>query len=459
MKTIEIEEMLRDDLRRTLSCELIDTDEDNKMATDIFLDNEGQDGGKVVYLYQVPCSGEIGVGIVYGGRKGVQEVDFDDFTTNLQRQIVDEVFNTDGLYKPCTLMEKDTDNGQITPLLVIGLHQLQGGAWFLIDDLMRERLGGQLEEYRTLTENEKDPTMKADAQFEKMVKELSRGRKGYFCGHEYYFEYTDEQVEEDGKDGEDKFSQLLAETSESAKLITYITLESDEDCGLSSLELPTVEAIWKDEDDEIVVQIDGGSDPTYFDNLSEDWQVQIVDYLEDYEPMALVEKDPLNDAEKTILIVSKISLNGSSWPEIGTALRERHSMGDAEDKQLHDAINNLSYGKSANLFGREYFLKEITISDSEKLNASIDELVKLTSGQLIMVKQMEKLYHKMQMAGIAFALNENAEVVVYNCKDINDCTRGDWGKGCPDGYEYADMNKMYSLFQVWADENLYVSRK
>ena len=66
---------------------------------------------------------------------------------------------------------------------------------------------------------------------------------------------------------------------------------------------------------------------------------------------------------------------------------------------------------------------------------------------------------QMEAAGIAFAQSEDAEVVVYNATEIEDCETTDvWGDG-PDGYEYAEQNDMRRLFPVWGCETLYVKRK
>ena len=89
----------------------------------------------------------------------------------------------------------------------------------------------------------------------------------------------------------------------------------------------------------------------------------------------------------------------------------------------------------------------------------IAELIRLTPEQEQLCKEMEALYQKMEAAGIAFAQNEDAEVVVYNATEIEDCeSAGVWGDG-PDGYEYAEQNDMRRLFPVWGCETLYVKRK
>lgn len=94
-----------------------------------------------------------------------------------------------------------------------------------------------------------------------------------------------------------------------------------------------------------------------------------------------------------------------------------------------------------------------------KMNINIDELVKLTDEQKALAKQMEDLYKKMQEANMAFALNENGEVVVYNSEQIADCTDPELCGSAPEGFEYADVNSMYSLFPVWTAEDLCLQRK
>jgi hypothetical protein len=90
---------------------------------------------------------------------------------------------------------------------------------------------------------------------------------------------------------------------------------------------------------------------------------------------------------------------------------------------------------------------------------TIEELIRLTPEQEQLCKEMEALYQKMEAAGIAFAQNEDAEVVVYNATEIEDCESfGVWGDG-PDGYEYAEQNDMRRLFPIWCAEDLWVKRK
>lgn len=89
----------------------------------------------------------------------------------------------------------------------------------------------------------------------------------------------------------------------------------------------------------------------------------------------------------------------------------------------------------------------------------IEGLIRLTTEQEQLCKEMEALYQKMEAAGIAFGLNDDAEVVVYNATEIEDCESADvWGDG-PDGYEYAEQNDMRRLFPVWGCDALYVKRK
>lgn len=89
----------------------------------------------------------------------------------------------------------------------------------------------------------------------------------------------------------------------------------------------------------------------------------------------------------------------------------------------------------------------------------IDALVRLTPEQEALAKEMEALYERMQQKNMAFALNENGSVVVYNSEHISDCESAEWGVGCPDGYEFADTDKMRELFQIWTAEDLCVKVK
>jgi hypothetical protein len=93
------------------------------------------------------------------------------------------------------------------------------------------------------------------------------------------------------------------------------------------------------------------------------------------------------------------------------------------------------------------------------MKTNIDDLVKLTSEQEALAKQMKELYGKMLDADMAFALNENSEVVVYNSKHIAGCEFPPIGCQVPDGFEEADMDAMNYLFPIWTAEKLYLSRK
>ena len=89
----------------------------------------------------------------------------------------------------------------------------------------------------------------------------------------------------------------------------------------------------------------------------------------------------------------------------------------------------------------------------------IEELIRLTPEQEQLCREMEALYQKMEAAGIAFAQNEDAEVVAYNATEIEDCETTDvWDHG-PGGYEYVEQNDMRRLFPVWGCETLFVKRK
>ena len=175
-----IKKLLRDDIRRTLSGLLMDTDEDNKEEIGIWLNN-GSKEVKVAYAYQVPCSGEIGVVLDYFGYS--EEKDLDDLPTDWQRQILDWLLGT-GVYKPYTLMEKGAGR-KATPIIVVGLHMLRGGACWLIDDALREHLGDELSAYERKAEGQGI----AKDGFRMLTKDLSAGKGCSFLGRRYYFEY------------------------------------------------------------------------------------------------------------------------------------------------------------------------------------------------------------------------------------------------------------------------------
>jgi len=89
----------------------------------------------------------------------------------------------------------------------------------------------------------------------------------------------------------------------------------------------------------------------------------------------------------------------------------------------------------------------------------IDELIKLTDGQQALAKEMQALYLRMQEASLAFAVNDNGEVVVYNSEHLDDCEMPDIFGKAPDGYEEVEINDLPPLFPVWVADGLCVRRK
>ena len=89
----------------------------------------------------------------------------------------------------------------------------------------------------------------------------------------------------------------------------------------------------------------------------------------------------------------------------------------------------------------------------------IDRMIKLNGEQQALAKEMQALYLRMQEANMAFALNENGTVVVYNCEHIEDCADCAPLFSPPECYEYADMEQMEELFPVWVSDELYVKPK
>ena len=88
----------------------------------------------------------------------------------------------------------------------------------------------------------------------------------------------------------------------------------------------------------------------------------------------------------------------------------------------------------------------------------MDEKLKLNAQQQEIIKEMQAVYEKAQAAGIAFALDDNANVVAYNAKDVEDCEPSLFGN-VPDGFEYADVNEMQDVFPVWGTDDLCVKMK
>ena len=90
---------------------------------------------------------------------------------------------------------------------------------------------------------------------------------------------------------------------------------------------------------------------------------------------------------------------------------------------------------------------------------NIDKLIKLNDGQQALAKEMQALYLRMQEAKMAFALNDNGDVVVYSAEHLDDCETADAFGKVPEGYEAVDINEMEALFPVWVSDDLCVRRK
>lgn len=90
---------------------------------------------------------------------------------------------------------------------------------------------------------------------------------------------------------------------------------------------------------------------------------------------------------------------------------------------------------------------------------TIEELINLTPEQEQLCKEMESLYERMQQAGIAFAVNENGQVVVYNATEIADCTDRPLLSSAPEGYEEVYVEDMRELFPLWVCDTLCLKRK
>lgn len=90
----------------------------------------------------------------------------------------------------------------------------------------------------------------------------------------------------------------------------------------------------------------------------------------------------------------------------------------------------------------------------------MNEKLKLNAQQQEIIKEMQAVYVKAQAAGIAFAMDDNANVVAYNAEDVEDCEPctppfGD----VPNGFEYVDVNEMQDVFSVWGTDDLCVKIK
>lgn len=99
-------------------------------------------------------------------------------------------------------------------------------------------------------------------------------------------------------------------------------------------------------------------------------------------------------------------------------------------------------------------MDEITFEEMEK----IDEVVRLTEGQEAIIGRMWQIYVEAQGAGIAFAVNENSNLVAYNALDIADCSSDNMFKDNGD-FECADLEGMREVFPVWDCGELWLRRK
>ena len=93
------------------------------------------------------------------------------------------------------------------------------------------------------------------------------------------------------------------------------------------------------------------------------------------------------------------------------------------------------------------------------MEENIKSIIALDSGQKRLVEQLERLYLRMQKAGIAFAVNDDSEVVVYNAKRVKDCANSGPLRPCdtdnPD-WHFADTGDMHAVFPVFDHEELYI---
>lgn len=90
----------------------------------------------------------------------------------------------------------------------------------------------------------------------------------------------------------------------------------------------------------------------------------------------------------------------------------------------------------------------------------IDELIELDDDQNDIIDKMYQLYVKAQLAGICFAVNDNANLVAYNGLGVDDCDSDPFNDEERNvDYECADMGRMREVFPVWNNESLYLRRK
>ena len=86
----------------------------------------------------------------------------------------------------------------------------------------------------------------------------------------------------------------------------------------------------------------------------------------------------------------------------------------------------------------------------------INELVKLTDAQKSIVSELWDVYVKAQRNGIAFAINENSNLVAYNSLNIADY---DSDRLFSKNYEEVDLEQMHEVFPVWDYDTLCLLRK
>ncbi|MBR1447848.1 MAG: hypothetical protein IJ588_03750 [Prevotella sp.] len=91
------------------------------------------------------------------------------------------------------------------------------------------------------------------------------------------------------------------------------------------------------------------------------------------------------------------------------------------------------------------------------MKQDINKLIRLTDEQGKIIDNMWKLYVEAQQAGIAFAINDNSNLVAYNALEVADCDSDNLYRGSD--YELADYDAMREVFPVWDYDSLYLLRK
>lgn len=86
-----------------------------------------------------------------------------------------------------------------------------------------------------------------------------------------------------------------------------------------------------------------------------------------------------------------------------------------------------------------------------------DKLAILSHSQRNIVELMQSLHTIAQEAGIAFAVDDDGNLVAYNASEVEDC----FGEEACNEEDFIELNVNYMrrVFPVWNDSALYVKLK